>query len=156
LKKGIWRLLFSRYAVCALTIAAEVLFIALVTTAASVFSYAFLIVSAIVDLFAVVAIINQDVNPEYKVTWTVLVLLLPLFGTILYVLFYRRRITKSEQALLEGIFTKIRAQGTSRAAFDMMRRRSPLAAGKARAIMNDDPLAEVYCKSSSTFFLGVP
>ena len=152
MKKGIWRLLFSRYAVCALTIAAEVLLIALVTTAASVFSYAFLIVSAIVDLFAVVAIINQDVNPEYKVTWTVLVLLLPLFGTILYVLFYRRRITKSEQALLEGIFTKIRAQGTSRAAFDMMRRRSPLAAGKARAIMNDDPLAEVYCKSSSTFF----
>lgn len=152
MKKEIWRLLFSRYAVCALTIAAEVFVIGMVIAAASIVSYAFFGLCALIDLIAVIAIINRDANPEYKVTWTVLVLVMPLFGVLLYVIFYRRRITKSEQRLLEGIFKRIRAQGSSRHAFDMMRRRSPLAAGKARAIMNDDSLSEVYTNSSSTIF----
>ena len=151
-KKEIWRLLFSRYAICAFTIAAEVLLLATVITAASILSYVFWAVALVVDVIAVTAIINRDANPEYKITWTVLVLMLPLLGSFLYVVFYRRRMTKSEQRLLAGVFSKIRACGVNRAPFDMMRRRSPLAAGKARAIMNDDPLAEVYNRTSSTFF----
>lgn len=152
MKKEIWRLLFSRYAICAFIIAAEVLLIAFLIATASVLSYVFLIVAIVVDLVAVVAIVNRDANPEYKVTWVTLVLVLPLLGTLLYMIFYRRRITKNEQRLLEGIFVRIRGRGIDRRSFDMMRRRSPLAAGKARAIMNDDPLAEVYSKSSSTLF----
>lgn len=152
MKKEIWRLLFSRYSICALVIALEVLLIAFLIATASVISYAFIAVFAVIDIVTVIAIINRDANPEYKVTWVVLVLLLPLLGTLLYVIFYRRRITRSEQRLLEGIITRIRKCGSDRRAFDMMRRRSPLAAGKARAIMNDDSLAEVYSKSCSTFF----
>lgn len=152
MRKKIWRLLFSRYAICAFTILAEVLLIALVIFGASIFSYVFFAVAIIVDIIAMIAIINRDANPEYKVTWTVLVLLLPMLGPLLYVIFYRRRITKKEERLLQGIFNKIRSLRTDRGAFDMMRRRSPLAAGKARAIMNDDPIAEVYAKSSSTVF----
>ena len=152
MKKEIWRLLFSRYAICAFIIALEVLLIAFLIATASIFSYVFIAVCAVIDIAAVISIINRDANPEYKVTWTVLVLVLPLLGTLLYAIFYRRRITKSEQRLLEGIFIRIRGRGIDRRAFDMMRRRSPLAAGKARAIMNDDPLAEVYAKTSSTLF----
>lgn len=152
MRQRIWRLLFSRYAVCALAIAAEVLLMALVIAAASVVSYVFIALTFIVDLVTVVSIINRDANPEYKVTWTIIVIVLPLLGTLLYVIFYRRRITKKEERLLKESFTKIRSHRGSNRAFDMMRRRSPLAAGKARAIMGDDPLAEVYCQSSSTFF----
>ena len=152
MKKEIWRLLFSRYAICAFIIALEVLLIAFLIATASIFSYVFIAVCAVIDIAAVISIINRDANPEYKVTWTVLVLVLPLLGTLLYAIFYRRRITKSEQRLLEGIFIRIRGRGIDPRAFDMMRRRSPLAAGKARAIMNDDPLAEGYAKTSSTLF----
>ena len=152
MRKKIWRLLFSRYAICAFTIMAEVLLIATVILGASVFSYVFVAVALLVDIIAMIAIINRDANPEYKVTWTALVLLLPMLGPLLYVIFYRRRITKKEEKLLKGIFNKIRSHRTNSGAFDMMRRRSPLAAGKARAIMNDDPIAEVYARSSSTIF----
>ena len=152
MKKEIWRLLFSRYAICAFTIAAEVLIMALLITAASIFSYVFAAVALLVDLAAMVAIVNRDTNPEYKVTWIALVLIMPVLGALLYVIFYRRRITKKEERLLTNIFTQIRSHRPDRHAFDMMRRRSPLAAGKARAIMNDDVLAEVYSGSCSTFF----
>ena len=152
MKKKIWNLLFSRYAVCAFTILGEVLLIALLIFGASLISYVFIAVSVVVDIAALIAIINRDANPEYKVTWTVLVLVLPVLGALLYVIFYRRRITKKEERLLSDIFSKLRSHKADRGAFDMMRRRSPLAAGKARAIMNDDPIAEVYAKSSSTVF----
>lgn len=152
MKKQIFRLLFSRYAICAFTIGAEVLLLALVITAASIFSYVFMAVSAVIDFVTVVSIVNRDANPEYKVTWVALVLFLPVLGALLYAIFYRRRITKKEERLLKSIFTEMKCYSTGRGAFDMMRRRSPLAAGKARAIMNDDALSEVYAKSNSTLF----
>ena len=152
MRQRIWNLIFSRYFVCALVIMLEVLMMAFVIAAASIVSYLFLALTVIVDFITVIAIINRDANPEYKVTWTIVVVALPLLGTLLYVIFYRRRVTKKEELLLKESFTKIRSLRGSNHAFDMMRRRSPLAAGKARAIINDDPLAEVYCQSSSVFF----
>lgn len=152
MKKKLWSLLFSRYAICAFTILAEVLLIGLIVAAASIVSYVFFGLTLIVDVAVVISIINRDANPEYKVTWITVVLLLPLFGTLLYLIFYRRSLTKREIRLLETIFTKIKAHKGDNSAFNMMRRRSPLGAGKARAIMNDDTLAEVYCQSSSVFF----
>ena len=152
MKKKISRLLFSRYSICAFTIVAEVLLLARIITAASTLSYVFMAIAAIIDLAAMVSIVNRDANPEYKVTWVALVLLMPVLGALLYLIFYRRRITKKEERLLREIFTSIKSHNSGRATFDMMRRRSPLAAGKARAIMNDDPIAELYSKSNSTFF----
>ena len=152
MRKTIWRLLFSRYAICAFTILAEVLLLALVIFGASILSYLFFAVAVVVDIITVVSIINRDANPEYKVSWTFFVLVLPMLGPLLYVIFYRRRITKKEERLLKDIFSKIISYKADSGAFHMMRRRSPLAAGKARAIMNDDPIAEVYAKSSSTVF----
>ncbi len=150
--KRIARFLFSRYAICAFTILFEILILASVILAASVVSYVFFGVALLVDVIMVIAIINRDANPEYKVTWIIVVMLLPLLGTMLYLIFYRRRITKREERLLSTIFDKLKARRGSSKAFNMMRRRSPLAAGKVRAIMNDDVLAEVYSNSSSSFF----
>lgn len=152
MRRRVWRLIFSRYTVCALTILLEIVIMAFVIAAASYVSYLFVGLTAICDLIAVVDIVNRDANPEYKVTWVIVVLLVPLLGTLLYLIFYRRRVTKKEERLLRESFTKIREQRGSNRAFDMMRRRSPFAAGKARAIFNDDPLAEVYSGSTSTFF----
>ncbi len=152
MKKKLWSLLFSRYAICAFTILAEVLLIGGIIAAASVVSYVFLALAILIDIVAVITIINRDANPEYKVSWITVVLLLPLFGTLLYLIFYRRNMTKKEIKLLETIFGKIKEHKGDMSAFHMMRHRSPIAAGKARAIMNDDSLAEVYSGSSSVFF----
>lgn len=150
--KKLWRFLFSRYFICIAAIVIEVLLMAVLIAVASSYSFIFLIIAAIVDSVAVASIINRDANPEFKVTWVIVVIVLPLLGSLLYMIFYRRRMTKKEEKFLEDVFAKINLFRKGEGAFRMMRRRSPLAAGKARAIMNDDPLAEVYTNSSSVFF----
>ena len=148
-----WRFIFSRPAISAYLILAEILLISYVIVGATAtFFYFVAAISVIVDLAALISIINRDANPEYKVTWSVVVLLLPILGAFLYATFYRRRISKKEERLLNGIFSQINNHRLGRGTFDMMRRRSPLAAGKARAIMHDDPIAEVYTNSCSTYF----
>ena len=145
------RMFFSRHGISAMLICLEVLLIASFVISASN-SWIFLLLAFIVDIITLVAIVNKDANPEYKVTWIVVVLCLPILGTVLYLSFYHRRVTKREEKLLLGIFAEINNHPHDKGVFNMMRRRSPLAAGKARALMNDDPLAEVYTNSSATFF----
>ncbi len=147
------RILFSRYSISALIILGEILLITYVILGATaIFTYIVIALALLVNLITVVSIVNRDANPEYKVTWSVVVLCLPLLGAFLYAIFYHRRITKKEERLLKGIFAEMNSRRLDNSAFYMMRRRSPLAAGKARAIMNDDPTAELYGQSSSTFF----
>lgn len=147
------RILFSRYSISALIILGEILLIAYVILGATaIFTYVVVALALLVSLVTVVSIVNRDANPEYKVTWSVVVLCLPLLGAFLYAIFYHRRITKKEERLLKGIFQEMNSRRLDNSAFYMMRRRSPLAAGKARAIMNDDPTAELYGQSSSIFF----
>lgn len=151
-KKRLGRILISRYTICAVAIIFEVLILAAVIAAASVVSYLFFGLALIVNFAVVVSIINRDANPEYKVTWIIVVMMLPLLGSLLYIIFYRTNLTKREERLLSSIFERIKQHNNGSAAFDMLRRRSPLASGKARAIMNDDILSEVYSASSSVFF----
>ena len=147
------RILFSRYSISALIILGEILLIAYVILGATaIFTYVVMGLALLIDLITVIGIVNRDANPEYKVTWLVVVLCLPILGAFLYAIFYRRRITKKEERLLKGIFDEMNNRRLDDSAFQMMRRRSPSAAGKARAIMNDDPTAELYGQSSSTFF----
>ena len=148
-----WRLIFSRGAISAYLIILEMLLLGYAILSATVtFFYVVAAISVFVDLAALVSIVNRDANPEYKVTWAIVVLILPIFGAFLYATFYRRRITKKEERLLNGIFSELNNHRLGRGSFDMLRRRSPLAAGKARAIMHDDPIAEVYVNSCSTLF----
>ena len=146
------RALFSRYTISAVIILVELLLAAQLTLGMWAYSYLAWIAAALVSLTTLVFVINRDANPEYKVSWTVVILLLPVFGSLLYFLFYRRRMTKKEEKLLSGIFSEINSHRLGEGSFSMLRRRSPLAYGKARAIMNDDTIAEVYTGSSSTFF----
>lgn len=150
--KKLVRVLFSRYAISAFIILLELLFCAWLAFSTWSYSYVAVIVAAIVSLVTLLFVINRDANPEYKVSWVIAILLLPFFGTILYMLFYRRRMTKKEERHLRGLFEEINRHRLGSGNFDMLRRRSPLAYGKAKAIMNDDPIAEVYTGSSSTFF----
>ena len=150
--KKIIKVLSSRYTISAFIILAELVLAAQLSFGTWVYSYIAWGAAAIISLVTLIFVINRDANPEYKVSWTVVILILPFFGALLYLLFYRRRMTKKEEKLLSGVFNEINSHRIGSGNFDMLRRRSPLAYGKARAIMNDDPISEIYTGSSSTFF----
>ena len=46
------------------------------------------------EIFCVIKIIASDDNPEYKVPWLLVVLILPIVGFMLYFLFYSRRLDR--------------------------------------------------------------
>ena len=108
--------------------------------------------TVLINIIALIDIINKDANPEYKITWAVVVLVLPLVGTLLYVMFYRRRITRREAIFLASSFSLLNKYRDCDDALEGIASSSAQAAGKARAIMNDDPISEVYRNSSSEFF----
>ena len=149
------RVFFSRYAISALVIAAEVALMTFLILRLSydpgVTSYVTLGTVAIPGLITFILVLNRDANPEYKVTWTAIVLLLPVFGALIYFLFYNRRMTRGESMRLRGIFTEIRNYRSTEV-LDELRTVDSLAAGKAQAIMAEDYISEVYRDSASVFF----
>ena len=46
-------------------------------------------------------IVNRKINPSYKLAWTILVLMVPIFGVTLYLLFGESRIASATEAAFE-------------------------------------------------------
>ena len=117
--------------------------------------YSFIILSLILEIIAFIGLINKDANPEYKASWSAVILFLPIAGAVLYFLFYERRISKKEGAIIRKSILDMRAIPQSdekREALARLAVADPLAAGKARAIISDDPLAQIYVGTDAKYF----
>ena len=72
------RMIFSRYAISALVILLELALIALLGFRAYEYSVYALALFIAVDIAVIITLINRNANPEYKVSWLVVVMLLPV------------------------------------------------------------------------------
>ena len=149
--KRLYRLLFSRYAVSAAMILLEIALLLLLLVKAAEISYIVFILATTVNLLIVVAIVNSDTNPEYKVSWITLTMLLPFFGALLFLIFSRRRMTRKEILLGKKIYEKMREQRDD-GAFCALGALDSRGAGQALAIMNGDVLAKVYKNTEARYF----
>lgn len=52
----------------------------------------------LLSAFTVLHVLNRDMNPAYKIVWLVLVLLFPIFGGLMYLMFGKTSISKKEAA----------------------------------------------------------
>lgn len=48
------------------------------------------------EIFCVLKIINYDENPDYKIPWLLVTLLIPVAGFMIYFMFYDRKLTKKQ------------------------------------------------------------
>ncbi|MBO5101287.1 MAG: cardiolipin synthase [Clostridia bacterium] len=149
--RRICRVLFSRYAISAVLILVEVVLFGLLIFSMPKSIYAFIAVSAVVAVLALVNLINKDTNPEYKISWAVVILTVPCFGALLYLLFYKRVISKREAKMLREVISKLMGEGDADEDFVTLSEDSALAAGKARALVLDYPIAGVYRSSQSSY-----
>lgn len=146
------RIFFSRYAVCALIIGLEIgLWVFILFIAAEFFTALFSL-SAIISIISLLTLINRDVNPEYKLSWAVVILVLPYIGATFYALFFRRRLTRREIRLLSKIFESFEMPPECEENLTALYSASPLAAGKARALIHDDALCRVYRGTEAEYF----
>lgn len=146
------RVLFSRYAISAIMIVFEVLATVYLAINAWGSLYVLAAVAAVYALAAIISLINRDANPEYKTTWAVIIFILPVLGPTLYLLFYQRRMSKKETRLIRGAIMQMRGHEKENDALESLAEESSRAAGKALAIMSDDPTARVYKGTASTFY----
>lgn len=108
----------------------------------------------IAALVALVSLITRDANPEYKIPWTVIIIVIPALGPIMYLLFYKRRMSKKEGRRLFEIFSAIDAtEQIDDSILDSLSKEGN-AFGKARAIINDDALSTVYRETSSKLYFS--
>lgn len=49
---------------------------------------------SLLSLILVLWIVNKRINPSYKLAWTILILAVPVFGLIIYLLLGQSRVTK--------------------------------------------------------------
>lgn len=83
--KSLAKIVFGRTIVVALSIALQIMFL---MTFAMYFSSHFVYFSAamsVLSLIVLICIINEKTNPYYKLAWVVPIMLIPIFGTLLYV-----------------------------------------------------------------------
>ncbi len=150
--RKIFRVLLSRYTVSAVMIVLEVIVFAYLCAHAVSSLLVASIISIVASLAALVSLITRDTNPEYKIPWAVIIIVIPVLGPVLYMLFYKRRMTRREGRFLEGLFGEIKPYGAKNEALESLADRDTSALGKARAILVDDPIASVYQGTSSEFF----
>ena len=86
--KKFCRVFLSRYSLSATMILAEVLLIAYLIFGSGEPVYVLLPLSVILTVGTLLHLINKDTNPEYKVAWIFIILVLIPVGSILYMLFY--------------------------------------------------------------------
>lgn len=150
------RIVFSRYTVSAVFILADIALLLLIGIRLAEYSVWFAVLFAVIDALVILSLINRDVNPEYKVSWLVIVMLLPGFGALLYVLFYSRRLSRREAASMRKILGSLaraaEAGDGALSGLSELAQEDALAAGQAEAIMRDDPLAEVYTGTGAEYF----
>lgn len=144
-------MLFSRYSISAILILLEVLIIVYFPLG-RVTAYVAMGLSVLISIAAAINLINKDANPEYKISWVVVIMLFMPLGAALYFMFYTRRMSKREARLMRGTIKELRGYQAHGNGYEKLEEMDSLAAGKARAIIAEDSLAEVYEGSDSIYF----
>ena len=158
--RGLCRFFFSRYFISASLILIELLLVSYLVFAAYEYSLIMFAIVVFLNAFAIVSLINRNANPEYKVSWLVVIMLLPPIGVAIYAILYSRRLSKKEIRLMMKIKDNLDAfsytgesfAGENDLEFSKLSEESGQARGKASAILNDDKIANIYLQSSSRFF----
>ena len=70
---------------------ASIIAIVLIIALKIPYGYVFLIIT---EIFVLLHIIGSNVNPDYKIPWILFVILLPVIGFMLYIMFHERRLPK--------------------------------------------------------------
>lgn len=63
----------------------------------------FYIALYLTEIFCVLAIINSHDNPDYKIPWLILVLVVPVAGFMIYFMFYNRKLSKKYVKRMEEV-----------------------------------------------------
>ena len=101
------RIIFSKWSISALIFLVQVAAIVVLALLAAEYFVWFQVVATVVGILVFFAIINRQQNTDYKIPWLFLVLALPLFGTLFYLMFGQNRMRKKDYRFLVAAQSRI-------------------------------------------------
>ena len=101
------RIIFSKWSISAILFLVQVAAVALVIILLNQYFYIFQIVSMIVGLIVFFTLINRQENPEYKIPWLFLILFLPIFGSLFYLMFSQTKASKQTKRMFAEASDKL-------------------------------------------------
>ncbi len=146
------RFLFSGYFVSAMLIILEIVAIFWLVLELSAYSWYILAAVLFVCLISSIVVLNADYNPEYKITWLFIIIFLPVFGTLLFILFRRKKMSRRDARRSMQILDSMDEFSDGEVPMHELREMSGLAAGKAQAIITDSPTSAIYRGTRSEFY----
>lgn len=106
----------------------------------------------LVSVFVVLYILKSDINPVYKIPWIVLLLALPVFGGVLYIIYGRLHFSKKDIMTFVDINNKCKdALALRPFANDSLEKEAPLIYPQAKYLL-DYALAPTYNNTETTYF----
>ncbi|MCD8077787.1 MAG: PLDc N-terminal domain-containing protein, partial [Lachnospiraceae bacterium] len=99
-KKGLARVVFSRTALLGLLLLLQLLGLWAVFAWLQVYVAYVYTIFIVIEFFFVVYLINRDSNPAFQISWMVLILLVPVVGTLFYIFVQRQVGARKLQARL--------------------------------------------------------
>lgn len=150
--KKIVKFVWSRYMIAFLIILVEILGIMAFFTLLAHFMPLLWIGVFITSFIAFIIIINSDMNPEYKIPWISIVLLVPALGVLFYGLFHGRRMTKKEAKHLNKLSESLEHLDRDGSCLESLAAEDRNAYGKVLALQNNDRYADVFRNTKSEYF----
>jgi len=99
----------------------------------------------------ILAIVNRNMPPESKVTW-LLIAVVPVFGSLLYLMLGERRLSKKEMKQLENMESMEFREDNSRELRLKLKEENKAVYGMVKSLLSMDHNADLYNGTSSTFF----
>lgn len=128
MKKAL-RFVFSRPFFTGLFIILQLCALLLVVLVLNEYFLLFYTVSLLLGVVLVLYIVSRNGNPAYKIAWIIPILALPIFGTLLFLVFGRDTLTKRERQRMDYVTEKY-----ARAMADAAEARSPALPADAACI----------------------
>ena len=139
-----------RYIIAALITLLEVVAVISIVMLMCVYVPYFYILCYITSFACIVKIVASDDNPDYKVPWILLVLLLPVAGFMLYFMFYSRTLQKRFIKKLDSL--KRHGYEKNDAVLMMqLRKENPAAAAQANMLCNISD-SHLFTNTKQTYF----
>lgn len=134
-----------RYIIAAGITLLEVLAVIGIVIALCYFVPYFYLAAWATEIACVIRIIASDDNPDYKVPWLLVVLIVPIAGFMLYFMFYSRKLQRKFVRRL-GEMKRQSYQYDDSGAFADLRQENPVAAAQAKMLCN---IAETHLFSDT-------
>lgn len=104
-----WKTLLGRLTLVGLAILLQIGFVLILLVKLDAYYKVVQTTMTILSFVVLINIVNRDMTTEAKIPWIILVLSLPLTGTVLYILFSGNRLSKEQKKRYRRILAKSRA-----------------------------------------------